>query len=401
MTEFESKAKIVLGSLQQAIASVISDFGDPTVIRPVDLSETLGIDMNLAWKMCRLVNSTDLFSIGKYLPGRKAIASFCRRAALLEGDEKKISNLKQASTNLELLIKTYAGSRKELELMLANLSVDERTGNDIIHRRKSFEGNRYTFGIQSDVQLSTIILMAAKSGKKLMDLCRIKGHIGLFLTRPNVPWRVASTNIMDSEGNIKTLPGRLPLFPQVKGEPPLIRKFCSKSLPHFGISTTRSGRTNYFLEAEEMGITSSINLFTAEVLRDTGRLYKECPEDGAALNNSSRTPTKRIVIEVYIPNHFGSTPIEVEMWSRLFGSDDMSEMIPGDLLPINEQPVLYKPGKRIVPVPGIPEYSKLMKSCFKELEKDPKDFRLVRMTMDFPPIPASIDILMGLPEKPS
>ena len=401
MTEFESNAEIVLGGLQEAIASVISDFGDPTVIRPVDLSETLGIDMNLAWKMCRLVNSTDLFSVGKWLPGRKAINNFCRRAHLLKGDEDKITNLREASVKLESLIRTYAGSRKELELMLANLSIEERSGNDIIHRRKSFEGNRYTFGVQSELQLSSIILMAAKSGKNLMDLCRIKGHIGLFLTRPNVPWRVASTNIMDSDGNIKNIPGRLPLFPQVKGEPPLIREYSSKNLPNFGTSTTRSGRTNYFLEAEEMGITGSINLFTAEVLRDTGRLYRECPEDGAALNNSSRTPTKRIIVEVYIPSHFGSSPIEIEMWSRLFGSDDMSEMIPGDLLPLNEQPVLYKPGKGVLPVPGIPEYSKLMKSCFSKLEKDPKDFRLVRMSMDYPPIPASIDILMGLPEKPS
>lgn len=401
MTEFESKAEIALAGLQKAIASVIADFGDPVVIRPVDLSENLGIDMNLAWKMCRLVTSTDLFSIGKYLPGRKAISTFYKRARIMKCDDEKINSLKEASGNLEILISTYAGSRKELELMLANLSIEERAGNDLIHRRKSFDGNRYTFGVQSDVQLSSIILMAAESGKNLMDLCRIKGHIGLSLTRTNVPWRVASTNIMDADGNIKTSPGRLPLFPQGNGEPPLIREFCSENLPRFGTSKTRSGRTNYFLEAEEMGITGSINLFTAEVLSDTGRMYKECPEDGAALNNSSRTPTKRIVTEVYIPTRFGSTPIEVEMWSRLFGSDDMSEMIPGDLLPIIEQPVLYKPGKGVVPVPGIPEYKRLMKRCFSKLGKDPKDFRLVRLTMDFPPIPASIDILVGLPEKPS
>ena len=87
------------------------------------------------------------------------------------------------------------------------------------------------------------------------------------------------------------------------------------------------------------------------------------------------------------------------MWSRLFGSDDMTEMIPGDLLPIDEQPVIYSLEKRLSPIPEIPEYSQLMNACFLKLSVNPEDFHLVRLTMDFPPIPTSIDILIGLPEK--
>ncbi len=401
MTEFESKAEVALSRLQKAISSVIHEYGDPSVIRPVDVSEIMGIDMNLAWKLTRLVNSTDVFSTGKYLPGRKALGNFCRKARNLKCSEEKISALRNASANLENLIRTFAGTRKQLGLMLANLSVEERTANDIIHRRKSFEGNRYTFGVQSEVQLSSMVLMPAESGKDLMDICRIKGHIGLFLTRPKVPWRIATTNIIDSEGRLLNTPQRHSLFPVSEDEPSLVREFCSKSIPHFQSSTSRSGKRSYFISGEEMGITSSVNIFTAEVLKDAGALYRINPNDGAALNNSSLTPTKKLVAEVFIPEEFGTTAIEVEMWSRLFGTDDMSDMIQGDLLPLNQQPILYPPGRGPVPVPAIPDYSRMIQSCFKALNKNLTDFRLVRLAIDFPPIPASIDILVGLPDRSS
>ena len=399
MTEFEDRAQTVLEKLQRALASIIGEYGDPAIIRPVDICEFMGIDMNLAWKVSRLVNSTDVFSLGKYLPGRKAIGNFCVKALESNCSSRKVNDLREASIDLEKLKRTYAGSRKELEIMLANLSVEERAGNDSIHRRKSFEGNCYTFGIQSDVQLSSVILTPARSGNNMLDICRIRGHIGLFLIRPDVPWRVASTYILDSTGKIKSTPHRDFLFPINDGEPPLVREFCSAELPDFGSVTSRSGRTSYFLKGMGMGKTSAINLFTAEVIRDTGILYRKSPDDGVALNNSSRTPTRKIVVEVFMPGEFSSSPYQLEMWSRLFCSDDMSQMTPGDLLPLNEQPVLFSAGRAPVPVPGVPEYCNLIESCFHNLGEDPADYRLLRLTVDYPPIPSSIDVLLGLPEK--
>lgn len=399
MKEFESKAEKILTLLQTSIAAVLGEFSDPYLTAPVDISKTMELDIVIAWKVSKLANSTDLFSIGKYFPGCKAISTFCKQATLLKCNEKNIDILKNASADLEKLIKVYASTRKETEQLLSTLSLDERAEGEIVNRKKAFTGNKNTFGVQSDVQLSSIILMPAESGKDMMDLCRIKGHIGLLLSRSDVSWKLSSTNIMDSEGKITPNPGRLPLFSQIDGGPPLIKKFCSENLPRFNTSTTRSGRINYYLDVDESEISDPINLFTAEVLRDTGRMYRQCPDDGAALNNSSRIPTKYIALEVYIPLQFSSIPIEVEMWSRLFGSDDMTEMIPGDLLPFDEQPVIYSLERGFIPIPEIQEYSKLMKACFLKLGVNPKDFRLVRLTMDFPPIPTSIDIVIGLPEK--
>lgn len=399
LKEFESKAEKVLTALQTSVAAVLGEFGDPFLTSPADISEIMELDINIAWKVSKLANSPDLFSIGKFFPGCEDIDVFCRQATLLKCSQQNIHSLKEASAHLEKLINEYASTREETELLLSTLSLKERSEETILDRKKAFTGNRNTFGLQSDVQLSSIILMPAESGKDMMDLCRIKGHIGLLLSRPDVSWRISSTNIMDSEGKLTSNPGRLPLFSQADGEPPLIKKFCSENLPRFGTSTTRSGRINYYLDIDESEISDPFNLFTAEVLRDTGRLYRQCPDDGAALNNTSRIPTKHIALEVYIPLKFGSIPIEVEMWSRLFGSDDMTEMIPGDLLPIDEEPVIYSLERGFIPIPQIPEYSKLMKACFSKLGINPQDFRLARLTMDFPPIPTSIDILIGLPEK--
>ena len=399
MKDFESRAEKALTTLQKSIAAILGELGDSCLPAPADISEIMELDINIAWKVSNLANSKDLFSIGKFFPGGKAINVFCKQATLLKCNKKSIASLKKASAHLEKLIKETASTVEETELLLSTLSPEEGSEDNALSRKKAFEGNINTFGVQTDVQLSSIILMPAESGKNMMDLCRVKGHIGLSLSRPDVSWRISSTNIMDSEGKIVPNVGRLPLFSQTQGEPPLIKEFCSENLPRFGTGTTRSGRINYYLDADKSEIADPFNLFTAEVLRDTGRMYRQCPDDGAALNNASRIPTRFIVLEVYIPLQFGSLPMEVEMWSRLFGSDDMTEMIPGDLLPIDEQPATYSLERGFIPVPEIPEYSKLMKACFLKLGVNPEDFRLVRLTMDFPPVPTSIDFLVGLPEK--
>lgn len=400
MTEFEKITELTLTNLQGALADVLCEYGDPSVLRPVDICEILGIDMNLAWKLSRLVNSTDVFSVGKYLPGRKAMGSFCDRASSSRCPANLVESLQAASDQVEKVIRTYAGSRKELKLMLANLSVEERAGNDLIQRRKSFDGNSYTFGVQSDVQLSSNILIPSRIQSGMADLCRIRGQVGLCRMRTDVPWRLSNTYILDSDGVIKESPEREFLFPVVPGEPPLVREFCSRHLPDFGSITNRAGRSSYFLKGKEIGIKSSINLFTAEVVRGSGIMYRNSPGEAAAMNNTSRTPTKKFVIEVFMPPQFNSSPFVVEMWSRLFGSEDMSEMSPGDLLPLSEQPVLFSAGRSPVPVPGIPDYCKLIRSCFSRLGENPADYRLLRLTVDYPPIPASIDVLLVLPEKP-
>ncbi len=398
MSQFEEEASRVLSDLQHMLRDIIACFGDPAVIRPVDLCELTGADMNLAWKVSRLVNAGDVFSLGKYLPGKKALLSFASMAGRAGVPGELVKGLKGSAQEMESLIRTSAGSRKEFQVMLAGLSTEERRMNDSIHRRKAFEGNSYTFGVQSDIQLATNIVMPSTVKPGTVDICRIKGQVGLYRTRPDVPWRVASTYIIDSRGSLKTTPSREFLFPAKEGMPPVIEEFSSPDLPEFGRVTDNSGKTSYYLKGREIGLKSSINIFTGEVLRATGKLYRENPEEGLALNNSSRTPTRKFVIEAYFAREFTVCPYEVEMWSMLFPAMEYSGMTPGDRLPLSEQPQLFRAGRAPVPLSGVPGYADLMQACFTRLKQDAGSYSLLRLTMDYPPIPASIDFLLGLPE---
>lgn len=400
MSEFEKKASEVLSGVQKSMNRIISFFGDPAVVRPVDLRDLMGLDMNLAWKISRLVNTADVFSLGKYLPGKKAIHTFALKACEAGIPKEDIKRLEDASMELEWLVRSCAGSRKELEVMLAGLSTEERTGNDSLHRRKSFEGNSFTFGVQSDVQLSTSILMVSDKTPGSVDICRIKGQIFLYRTRPEVPWRVAGTSILDADGKLKPSKDRDYLYPVEKNKPPVLREFSSPNLPEFGSVTDRTGRTSYYLKGSEMGLLSSIDIFTADIIRNTGHLYRKNPNEGVALNNSSRTPTRRFTVEVYLPEEFSGSPWEVEMWSLLFPVSDHSGMTPGDRLPLAEQPVRFNPGRSPVPLAGVPVYSQMISSCFDRIGRDIGNYSLLRLSVDYPPIPASIDFLVALPEDP-
>ncbi len=399
MTEFEKTAGDTLTKLQNALSDVIAEYGDPMILRPVDLCELISIDMNVAWKVSRLINSTDVFSFGKYLPGRKAFSNLCISAMDAGSTPAKVKELQNASAKLDVFIRTHAGSRKELELMLANLSIEERVGNDSVHRRKSFEGNSYTFGVQCDVNLSTNILIPSSDQNNSLHICRIRGQVGLRLIRPNVPWRVMSTYITDSTGKQKDSSKSEYLFCSDSDDAPVAREFCTPDLPEFGCKTSKAGRKSYFLKNMEMGIKSSINVFTVELMRNVGPMYAAGPDDAFALNSTSRIPAKSIVIEVYVPQQFDPSTCRTEMWSRLFVSSDPSEKIAGDILPLSEQPMIYPIGRASVPVPGISGYRNLINKTFMELEVNPKDYRLLRLTIDYPPIPVGISLMMKHPSE--
>ena len=400
MSEFEIKAAEVLGGIQDALIQVISCFGDPVAVRPVDLKNLLEVDMNLAWKISHLANSADLFSVGKYLPGKKAVLNFVSQAEKAGLPDDIVQTVKDSFRKMEWLVRSYAGSRKELEIMLAGLSTEERKSNDCLQRRKSFEGNSYTFGVQSDVQLSTNILMASEKKPGTVDICKIKGQVGLYRTRPQVPWRFSGTSILDEEGNVKnTTQCEFP-FPCGNHEPPILKEFSSKELPEFGSVTDRDGRKSFYIKSEEIGIKSAINIFTAETVLHAGNLYRNTINEGAALQNSSRTPTRKYIVELFLPEEFSNSPWEVEMWSLIFPASHHSAMTPGDKLPLSEQPVVYKSGRSPVPLPGVPVYTDLITSCFQRLGRNIKKYSLLRLTMEFPPMPARLDFLIALPEKP-
>ena len=400
LSEFETKSFQILSSLQENLLKIISFFGDPVAIRPVDLRDLLSIDMNLAWKISHLAGAADVFSLGKYLPGKKAVTNFISQAAKAGVPPADVSALKKSFKDLDWLVRSYAGSRKELEVILAGLSTEERTGNDSLHRRKSFEGNSYTFGVQSDLQLSTNILIASDRTPGTVDICRIRGQVGLYRTRPDVPWRVSGTSILDADGKVKDSAGRQYLFPFKGDGPALIEKYSSAELPEFGSVTDSMGRKSFYLKGHEIGIRSAINIFTAETMINSGHLYRRNPAEGAALVNTSRTPTRKYAVELYLPEEFSGSAWEVEMWSMLFPASEHSAMTPGDRLPLSEQPVVYRPGSSPVPLPGVSVYSDLILDCFSKINRDIKTYSMLRLTMDFPPIPASLDFIVSLPEKP-
>ena len=400
LSEFEIKVTEVLGGLQEALIQIISCFGDPVAVRPVDLKNLLEIDMNLAWKISHIAHSSDLFSLGKFLPGKKAVQNVLVQSEKAGVPGKDVKALEDSFLLLEWLIRTYAGSRKELEVMLAGFSTEERTSNDCLHRRKSFEGNSYTFGVQSDVQLSTVILIASDKNPGTVDICRIKGQVGLYRTRSQVPWRFSGTSILDEEGMVKNTTHTQFPFPQGDHGPPILMDFSSKDLPEFGSVTDFDGRKSFYITSDEIGIKSAINLFTAETVVNTGHLYRKKLDEGVCLQNSSRTPTRKYVVELFLPEEFSSCSWQVEMMSLIFSASNRSVMTPGDKLPLYEQPVVYKRGRSPVPLPGVPVYSDLIKSCFQRLERDIKTYSLLRLTMEFPPMPARLDFVIALPEKP-
>ena len=399
-TSFEIQAETVLTGLRASIASVFETIGGNSPARPVSISKLLDIDMNLAWKLSNLFRNSDPFACGKYVPGESAMEIFLGSAGKKGADRTSLKEVRRAYAAFLELKEVHAGTRKELDMMLASLSGQGRRDAELVHRKKAYEANGYLFGVQTRTQLCANVLVPSAGDDSRLDCIRIRGHVDLRRIRPNVPWRIATSYILAENGSFKNTPWREPLFPVRGDQPPVIREFTTSPLPDFVKTQGLGGSCHYSIAGGSVGNTSLISVFTAEAVRNAGAYYADQDESAISISHISRTPSENLVLDLFVPrDDFRGTVPESEMLSELFTSTAPDMYNDGDRLPLMEKPEELSMVKGIDRIPEVPLYPELMSTVFQKLNRSEEDFRLFRLKVQYPPVPANILMKIGLPEK--
>ena len=399
-SQFESDAGYVITSFRDSVAAIFENIGANRFARPISISRLLGIDMNLAWKLSNLFKHADPLACGKYIPGESAVKIFLTSAAELGCSTAKLTEVEETYSHFLELKSIHAGSRKELDMMLASVSEEGKGKAALLHRRKAYEANGYIFGVQTRTQLSTNILLPSKDNPQMLDCIKVRGHIDFRNIRPDVSWRISTSYVYKADGEMKNTPRREPVFQREPENTPVIREFSSDPLPSFLKTVGIGGSSQYSIAGETVGNTSLITIYTAEAVRNAGAYYALPTENALRISYNSKTPTENLILDIFaLKDDFANCFPEASMMSELFASTSFKTYTKGDRLPLTEKPVELNSHRGIDRLTEVPSYPEVIHKVFCEIGRKPSDFRHFRLKIQYPPVPASIVMMLMLPEK--
>jgi hypothetical protein len=402
---FEEHARRTIHGVRSAVGKLIEALPCDAA-QPRDLARALGIDKTLAWKFSRLIRVADPFAAANHVPGSAGIQIFLDAARRGSVPAPLIEAAAESLKEFERLIDVHAADRASLEMMLASCA---RHGPDraaLTHRRAAFRANSFIWGVQAKTQLKTDFLCPGAT-RGMLDIATVRGFIDLRRIRANVPWVVARAKFMDDDGQQRRPLVRESIDPP-SNDPeedvpvPLLHDFCTRPLPHFRRVSRAQGFVDDEIVGGSVGNTAATTYVTGEVVRDAVPYYRDEYNRFGESVARVHTPCEVLVLDQIVHESlFSAFDPQVSVCSELSGEMPPPEHAQDRLaLPVSVAAEYLGKGPAALHTPDVPRYVELGRHVFERLGWDGDRFRVHRLRLAYPPMPAAVAIAHELPSRP-
>lgn len=378
------------GALTELLAGVDAD---PSI--PYAVSRYLGVNKNLAWKVCRIVTSNDPWLSVEALPGAQGVEIFLSAAGEKGAAERSITAVRSALREFQDLIDAHAGDRRTLELMLASHPTSPPEPMEE-SRRLAFEGNSAIWGIQARLRFSAFFAAPAGDDREWADVVNLGGLIDVRRMRPDVTAPVFVVHAYNDDGTSRTASYE-PLDPGAAADDPsfLMPRFCSPNAPVL-VPVRVDRAVRYELPKGPVGRRSLASwVFGAKVPR-IGRVQRD--ERNRFGQHSTRlfVPVENLLIDLFVHRDLPFHDFERALVSQLAGEQFAGVLREGECLPLHE-PLLEVGGRPpVVATPLMPGYSELVRWTIERVGWNSDRFTCRRFVMRFPPIPTVVVLRYAL-----
>jgi hypothetical protein len=392
---FSAHAQAVIRHVQGTLSAVLERLPNrPT--NPTELQRQLHIDKSLAWKVVRLIEATDPFGAVQHLPGAAGVRIFLDAAEDAGVPHDVTDAVTRAVAEFHDLTTIHAGDRASLDLMLS-AQAGERRQQDLKHRKMTFLGNSYIWGVQAETQLRTVIMHPSETEGRL-DAVGIAGFVGLRRIRPNIPWTFGEKGLTGPNAEVSQ-PARDPIEPPPDGADgaPLLAGFCSRPLPEIRRHSTPTGFIEDQLVGGDVGNTAAVTAFTAEIIRGALERYGEGEFNEGMHTTRVRTPCENLVFDLlFHQDLFGMVEPEVVVRGELAGAARFDD---GALrLPIQTAARHLGRGPDVLRCKEIPRYAEMLRYVTDRAGWDAAALDVYRVSIPYPPMPSAVSLAFELPE---
>lgn len=388
---FGDAAIAVLRDLRRNTAGVLTACSG--MERPVDVSNRLGLDRSLAWKIWQVAAGAGPCPSAAHIPGRQGYERFLESATKAGVDEGMIHLARDSFRAFQRLTSVHAGDRASVDIMLGTLTDEGRTRLELALRRDGFRANAHFLGAQVGALYQMDVVLPPRPGF-MPDIARVRGHFGLRRNRPSASLLIARTTMVSSTG-ASPAPRRVPLTsiahatPSHDALPALLAEFCSRPTPGVTRRTIQGITVEDELQAGEVGQLGAIDVVTGELVTD----MPERPVDKQAVTMLVSLPSERLCYDVLLPRGF---VYDMQPAARVHSM--MQTDLPYlrredfDAIPVPEHLEALGSAATAPPSPDIPRHPDMLAWVLKTLGRSAEEFQLFRLRMRFPPAPSCVGV---------
>ncbi|MBX3359706.1 MAG: hypothetical protein KF745_14900 [Phycisphaeraceae bacterium] len=411
-SSLEENARSAIHRLQSSLAEAMDQVRsewNPSTGRFSDLGTRLGIDKKLAWKIGRVMRTSDPFDAATNLPGSAGFEKFLVAAQKSGVSATSIARLRSNYTDYLALIRTHAPDKSAFETMISRYSRGGPTRTDLDQRKAAFRANAYLFGVRAKLQIRADFLHPAVSGRpEMMDVASVRGFVDLVRTRPEVAWPISRVAYRDDHQHIATSLQHLESIDPPERfssasefvDIPLLGEFCSRPLARiYGIASP-DGLPEAMIAGGAVGQTGACTCITGEVSRDHAPTRRDANNHFTGAAVRCFTPAELFVCDQYVHRDlFGKMEYEVlqvsELNKRATGDRQLDVM----RLPIRERVAYLGTGTDVSGLEAFPRFREMISHVFSRLGWKADDFFVYRLTLQYPTVPACVLIEHPLPPR--
>ncbi len=387
----ESRLRGGVQRIRAALAELYASAGaDPATSQEV--SRTVGINRNLAWKISRILGADEPLETLEHLPGAAGLAIMLEAFGEAGASATATEEVRRAVEAFDELVRDEVGDRATLDLVVGGMLPRElQAERDRAARRLAFQGNSATWGIQAEVQLSGTFYAPSPDDPTMLDAVSIGGLVGFRRLRRGIHWPLLRVNGFRQEGGVmRPFERRFePLDPDVPaGAPPLMPRFCTGEQPPIEERAIPGGR-QYEIVDGPLGNRGAVTTITGFVDRRAATCVRDADNDHGELLVNWFTPVTEAVIDLVVHRDLPlRMPPEVRLAGRL-GPASVDPILTRHLEPIPfAEPIRsLGGGPPRLSTPLVPRYGEMVDLVFARMEWDPEAFVAYRLQVPFPPIP--------------
>ncbi len=382
--DFEQAMQHLRGALTNLLAAIPID---PRL--PQELSRRLGINKNLAWKVCRIINSTDLYASAPHVPGIGGVRILLRSFESVGAPAEALQAVEAAIDRFEQMIRVHVGDRATLELYLGSIHPDGLHSTQLgTNRRNAYLGTSVMWGVQARLDLTLRLIAPNAEQPDRADMCSIGGLLGFRRLRPTASWPVLRQLALGQ--NLERRQGfREPVdLDSPENEPPLVRSFCSSPLPRTR-SVAEEDRTTFELVEGPVGNTAAVDCVFGTIERALVPCHSADADAVGEHYCRIETPVELVQFDVLIHRDLPfEMPPRLKVCSLLHGT------VP---FPLSRSSRYHVPSREtvqqigsappIIASPHVPRYATLVEQACERLGHPLVEFRGYRMILSYPPLP--------------
>lgn len=397
-----------LTSAFQDVRASLRSLFDERGVDPSSLSDTarrLGVTRNLAWKLGKVLGEDDLYTAVQHLPGDEGITILEQAMRRAGATPDSLGSLRAALDRFDHVIQVHVGDRNTLSLILDGMG-GINSGDRLKQSRKlAFRGNSGVWGLQARVRSTLSVIAPSAADPLLVDVATVGGLIDLRRLRPNIRWPLLRPRLYHDDGTpIEFASNEQPIEPTSdpspagRASPLLIREFCSANMPEIHAIRTRLG-WDYELGDGPVGNLGAFTCFFGRIVRGASAAYRTTQDPLAELFSQVTLPVETMIFDVLVHRDFPHlmSPQVLLLSSPEGGGPGRAEQS----IPLEARAVEISGRPPMLGTPQIPRYEELLARVFERGGWNMRDFRAIRLTIDYPPMHSVAVLRSELPPPPA